>query len=117
MYQYKDKVYSDAGKVLIGGGRIGFQFIGTPEDFREEEIDIENLAIDGGYVSYHHGKLRHRHSSRGYAYWKSHIIKLRYSNDDQIAIMLNGEKEAILRMNAWREWASTLAKAITNKEQ
>ena len=49
-----------------------------------------------------------------YGQWKANIIKKRYSNDDQIAIMLNrGDEESNMiynKMMQWREYASVLAK-------
>ena len=48
------------------------------------------------------------------------LIKIRYSNDDQIAILLNKDssEEDLLKYNKmqeWRDWASILAKAFMDK--
>ena len=54
-----------------------------------------------------------------YAEWKTKIIKWRYSNDDQIAILINKDdsEEDIIkynRMQEWREYAAKLARKIIN---
>lgn len=50
-----------------------------------------------------------------YAYIKTFIIKLRYSNDDQIAIILNNDEAKMAKMQEWREYASYIAKKYTEK--
>ena len=53
-----------------------------------------------------------------YGDYKKAIVQKKYSNDDQIAIILNkdnGLEEdlfAYQKMQEWREWASTVAKKI-----
>ena len=51
---------------------------------------------------------------------KAMLVKIRYSNDDQIAILLNKDssEEDLLKYNKmqeWRDWASILAKAFMDK--
>lgn len=50
---------------------------------------------------------------------KKAIIQLRYSNDDQMALILNkddSEEDSILyqKMQEWREFASTVARKVTS---
>lgn len=76
----------------------------TENDF--EEVDESNLeCIDGVWYDF-----------RGmtYAAIKTMIIKLHYSNDDQIAIMLNNNEEKMMKMQEWREYASLTAKRYAN---
>lgn len=73
------------------------------------EIPIDGLeVIDGVYYDF---------KNMSYAAIKTFIIKLHYSNDDQIAIMLNNEidmsgeaTERYKKMQEWREYATTIAK-------
>ncbi|WP_305277879.1 hypothetical protein [uncultured Duncaniella sp.] len=62
-----------------------------------------------------------RPPSMSYADVKTAVIKLRYSYDDQMAIVLNrenGGEDAGLyeRMQAWREFAAEVASGIRSEE-
>ena len=108
---------ADEGKVLryiprreMWGkkARLGVAVLGktlVEEDFDEiEEEDLE--YIDGVWYDFR---------NMTYAAIKTFIIKLRYSNDDQIAIMLNGDQERYDTMQAWREYAREIATKYTKK--
>ena len=48
------------------------------------------------------------------------MIKLRYSNDDQLALILNKDNseedtELYNKMQEWREWSGTFAKLVMAK--
>ena len=76
----------------------------TIEDFNEVDESgfecIDNIWYDFRY--------------RTYAYIKTFIIKLHYSNDDQIAIMLNDDENKMREMQEWREYAASVARNYTN---
>lgn len=118
MYKIKDTVYADGGSLLLGNGRRGFQLLGSPEDFTESAIVLSDMRIDGTMLVCDNGRLRWpvpEHPS--YASLKRWAVGLRYSNDDQIAVMLNkddSEEDALMfrKMQEWREWSSTLARKI-----
>lgn len=118
MYIANNKQYSDAGKILIGKNMIGYAFPFATEIVAEEEIIIDDMIIENNeFIVYHNGKIRQRYyPNYDYADWKTAIIKQRYSNDDQIAIMLNFEtdSDSYQRMQSWREWASVLSHKIIN---
>ena len=69
--------------------------------------EVQTETIDGKEY-YFNGK--------SYAEIKTFIIKLHYSNDDQIALMLNYQTDPITfkdkydAMQAWREYAGEVAK-------
>lgn len=70
------------------------------EDFEEvDESDFE--LIDGVYYDFR---------NKPYTYIKTFIIKLHYTNNDQIAIMLNNDEYKMTEMQAWREYATKIAK-------
>ena len=118
MYQIKDKVYADAGKILIGKNKIGYILTGNIEDFTEEDIYLDDMVIDGNLLRYSNGRIVERYiPNESYAQLKARIIKRKYSNDDQIAIMLNKDNSELdlmyyNKMQEWREWASILAHSI-----
>ena len=99
MYTDKNIVYSDAGKYLVYKNKIGFQF---PEvdGIIEKDLNMDDLYIKGNTAYYNGGTLAQNIIKNGtYGDYKSAIIKKRYSNDDQIAIILNKDdsEEDLLR--------------------
>ena len=65
-------------------------------------------------------KVKFYFSKSDYATVKTEMIKKRYSNDDQIAIMLNAqlsEEDKIYydKMQEWREFSGYIAKSIDEK--
>jgi beta-lactamase class D len=97
---------------------VGYSFIGELNDFKEEEITIADMKIIGNFAVYNNGKLRESYSpSTTYEEYKARFVKKLFSNDDQIAIMLNYQRseddfELYNKMQEWRDWCGTLAKAI-----
>ena len=121
MYIDKNITYSDAGKYLIYKNQIGFQFPSS-EDIMEYDINLDDLYIKGNTAYYNSGTLAQNIIKNGsYGDYKSSIIKKRYSNDDQIAIILNRDDSdedlmRYYRMMQWREFAAELSKRIISWE-
>ena len=121
MFTINNTIYADAGNILIGDNKVGYQFIGKESEFKEQKIKYDDINIKGSFIKYDNGRLLELIPRQpSYGYFKSHIIKKRYSNDDQIAILLNKDssEEDLLKYNKmqeWRDWASILAKAFMNK--
>ena len=111
MYQIRNKVYSEAGYILIGKNKKGYQFEGQPSDFTEEKISLDNMVIRGEYVEYS-GILQYIGENPTYDKLKCDMVKRRYSNDDQIAIMLNEDVDAMQKMQRWRDWSTQVATKI-----
>ena len=112
MYKVKNTIYSDAGKVLIYKACKSYSHPEV-ESIAEEEVDFSNARINRIFIDY--GGLRCLNHKYDYGQWKAAIIKWRYSNDDQIAILLNKDDSAedkmrYDKMQEWREYASVLAK-------
>lgn len=101
MYKIRDKVYSDAGYLLVGKDKRGYQFDG----------ELDDMQVVGDFVTYG-GIMQYIGESPTYDTLKRDMVKRRYSNDDQIAIMLNGDSESMTRMQEWREWSSAVAHKI-----
>ena len=117
MYIDKNIVYSDPGKYLKYNNTIGFQFQDA-EGIMEYDLSIDDIYKVGSMAYYNGGTLAQPIFNKGtYGDYKSAIIKKRYSNDDQIAIILNkedSEEDRIRyeRMMQWREFAAELSKRI-----
>lgn len=114
MYKIKDVVYADAFKYLKYKGRYAFQFK-DEEGIEEFDLNIDDMIrID--CVAWFNDKSFAQIVGNRYTYadYKLRIINMRYSNDDQIAIMLNKDdsSEDLFRFNKmqeWRRFASDLA--------
>ena len=50
MYKVRNMVYSNAGYMLIGVNKKGYQFEGELEDFTEEKITLDDMRIDGSFA-------------------------------------------------------------------
>ena len=115
MYKIKNIVYADAGKILKSANYQGYQCKGNLEDFEELTVDLNTGHRENGLIIFDNAVMLVK--DLDYVGWKTHIVKIRYSNDDQIAIILNKDssEEDLLRFNKmqeWREYASELAHKI-----
>lgn len=117
MYTIQDTVYADAGKYLKCGNKVAFQMKAS-ENIEELDLNLDDIQIVNNYAYYNNGLFAQEVNPRWtYGDYKSRIIKKKYSNDDQIAIMLNkydSELDQIYyqKMQEWRAFASLLAKKI-----
>ena len=118
MYKVRDKVYADAGKILIGKNKRGYAFVGDLSDFTEADIIISDMRVEGQFLVYSNGMVVEMYDKKAtYESLKAKYVKRLFSNDDQIAIMLNkgrSEDDNMLfdKMQEWREWCGVLAKKV-----
>lgn len=113
MYSKGEMTYAEAGKLLVGDKVIAYQVAGDGSGYKEEVIDIDDMRVDNGYLVYSGGRLKEPYRpGETYASLKARLVKRRYSNDDQIAVMLNDDEEAMEKMQEWREWCARLAHKI-----
>lgn len=118
MYKVRDKVYADAGKILIGKNMRGYSFKGEILDFTEEDVIINDMKVEGQFLVYSNGMVVEMYDKKAtYESLKAKYVKRLFSNDDQIAIMLNkgrSEDDDMLfdKMQEWREWCGVLAKKV-----
>ena len=123
MYKIRNKVYADAGKILKGNNQIGYFLTGELNDFIESDILLDDMSIKGQYLVYNNGIIVEMYDpSLTYEQLKTKIIKRVFSNDDQIAIMLNkddSEDDLMVynKMQDYRSWASILAKKILSLKE
>ena len=114
MFIKSNMIYSEAGYILRCDNKKAFQLpYDSSKTYIEIPIDITNTKIESGMINMD-GVVFRNNEKYDYGQWKANIIKKRYSNDDQIAIMLNrGDEESNMiynKMMQWREYASVLAK-------
>lgn len=120
MFTDKNITYSEPGCYLKYKNQIAFQFP-KADGIEEYNISIKDLYVMGNTAYYNSGTLAQRiNKNWSYADYKKDIIKKRYSNDDQIALLLNKDdsEEDMIRyekMMRWREFAARLSKAIMRK--
>ena len=118
MYKVRNKVYADAGKLLIGSNKRGYIFQGELSEFSEEAIYLDDMKIEGDVLIYSNGMIRELyHPEMTYEQLKAKYVKRLFSNDDQIAIMLNKDRSAedaelFNKMQEWRDWCGVLAKKV-----
>lgn len=116
MYVQKDFTYAEAGKVLQGEKAKGFGAPTSLGPYTERDVIIDNLDVNDQFITFDQFKWANP-GIRFYADAKKYIIQRRYSNDAQIAIILNKDDSeedqlAYQKMQEWREWASIFAKKI-----
>lgn len=96
-----------------GNKKLDSPYLLTEDDFEEIDPPQDNqIIIDGE---------RYTVESMDYAYLKTYIVKLHYSNDDQIAIILNrdergGNDEAYAEMQDWRDKAGFIARMYAGRQ-
>lgn len=118
MYKIRNKVYPEAGYILVGENKKGYVFQGELSEFTEKEITIDDMRVEGNFLLYSNGSILERnYPNLTYEEQKARIVKRLFSNDDQIAIMLNkgrSEQDDLVfeKMQEYRDWAGTLAKKI-----
>ena len=122
MYKVRNKVYAEAGSLLIGKNKRGYVFIGEVSDFSEEAIRIDDMKVEGNFLIYSNGKIREIYNpNQTYEQLKAKYVKRLFSNDDQIAIMLNKDRSAedaelFEIMQEYRDWCGVLAKKVISMQ-
>lgn len=118
MFIKGNMIYSEAGYILKCDNKKAFQLpYDSSKTYIEIPINITNTKIESGMINMD-GVVFRNNEKYDYDQWKANIIKKRYSNDDQIAIMLNhGDEESNMiynKMMQWRDWATSVAHMIVD---
>lgn len=111
MKQAGDYIIADPGKYLISGCYKGFK-MPAGVNYNEIDIDTEKIKKIGTYV-FVDNIVAVKIGS--HAEMKTALVKSIYSNDDQIAIMLNGNQADMDLMQNWRTYISDLLHIIEDK--
>lgn len=118
MYKVRNKVYAEAGSLLIGKNKRGYVFFGELKEFSEKAIRLDDMRIEGQFLVYSDGLIREIYNpNMTYEQLKAKYVKRLFSNDDQIAIMLNKDRSAedaelFDKMQEYRDWCGVLAKKV-----
>jgi hypothetical protein len=119
MYTIGNKTYADAGYYLKRGSSIAYSLENNEDAIQEIAATLEDMHISGSVLLWSDNNLAQMILQNGtYADYKKAIIRKKYNNDDQIAIILNkdsGSAEDVMaytKMQEWREWASLVAHKI-----
>lgn len=112
MYTKRNTIYAEAGRVLVLGPTVAFHMEGVdPSAVTERECPLRGVRVSGSTASWG-GIIVALPVPLTYAALKRRLVQLRYSVDDQIAVMCNADPAELARMQAWRDWAASAAKAI-----
>lgn len=123
MYKIRKNVYADAGCILVGKNLIGYMFPGEMSEFTEESIRLSDMRVEGKYLLYSNDMIKEiYYPNMTYEQLKAKYVKRLFSNDDQIAIMLNKDRSAedaelFDKMQEYRDWCGTLAKKVISIKQ
>ena len=113
----KDYDYAAPYRKVRGARMAEYQL---PHNEANTEVDcpVDDLRVEGGIALCGNGLCAMRVSEADtYDTLKTRLVKIRYSLDDQMAIVLNGEADEMARMQAWRDWAADVAhRIISNLE-
>ena len=97
MFTKGEKVFCEKGKYLTSKDKrkYGFVLQGNIEDYEELELnDPLDIKISGNIILFQNNKLACLPESMDYVGIKTKLIKMKYSNDDQIAIILNKDNDS-----------------------
>lgn len=115
MFVKDNVIYSDAGKYLTSDTFVGFKASGT-DTTKYSEKEFGDITISGNILKI--GDVMTRlPDNRTFGELKQKFVKWHYSNDDQIALMLNKDASDddlsyYNKMQEWREWAGIMAKKV-----
>lgn len=108
MKQFNDYLLPDVGKCFKSNGVISFR-VAYNAEYEEIPINKNNIQVVGEYAF-----IDKKFAVQGKTYkdLKTNLIKKLFSNDDQIAIILNNDSEMMQYMNDWRDWMGGIAHKI-----
>ena len=120
MFTKGTMLYADAFKYLKHkkGNILALSTTGSADNYEEflmnDPLDVE---ISGKMVFWNNRKFATRPATLTKEGVKTSIIKSRYSNDDQLAIILNKDNDETAamyfqKMQEWREFAGFIARSI-----
>ena len=89
MFTISNKTYASAGNLLKKNGWVGFS-CKTSDDIVEIPINVDDITIKNDMFVWNNGKLQLPVIPNGtYGEYKKRLINKIFSNDDQIALILN----------------------------
>lgn len=125
MFIKGNTIYADAFKYLKHKEKniIALSVKGSADDYEELSMnDPLDVNVSSGMIVWNNRKFANRPEAMNKDSVKTSIIHSRYSNDDQIAIMLNkdaSEEDAMYyqKMQEWRDFAAYIAGSVNYKNK
>lgn len=122
MFQKGNKVYAEVGNYLRHKTKrmIGLTIVGNIEDFEEYPLNSPlDIVVENDMFYFNNRMFACKPATMDYAGIKTKLITSRYSNDDQMALILNhgkSDEDTVLfdKMQAWRNWAGDVAKKVVD---
>lgn len=125
MFQKGNKVYAEVGNYLRHKTKrmIGLTIVGNIEDYEEiplnEPLDI---VVEKDMFYFNNRMFACKPEAMDYSGIKTKLITSRYSNDDQMALILNHGKseedtELFNKMQEWRDWSGAIAKLVLQMQE
>lgn len=108
MKQFNEYLLPDVGKYFKSNNKISFK-VDPDSEYEELEINSDNIEIVGDYAFVDKVFAIKVSNKRE---MKTSLVKKLFSNDDQIAIILNKNKTITTFMNGWRTWFSEVIDKI-----
>jgi hypothetical protein len=120
MFTKGDKIYADTYKYLRHKTNpvVGLVIKGNESEIEEVDMTLPiQVVVKGNLITWENDKLAFIPHKMEYASIKEQIIKNRYSNDEQLAIILNKDLSEdglkfYNRMQEWRDFAGELARIV-----
>lgn len=125
MFAKGNKIYAEVGNYLRHKTKsvIGFTIVGDIEDFDEYPLNSPlDIIVEKDLFFLNNKMFRCVPKTMDYAGIKTKLITSRYSNDDQMAIILNNgrsEEDTIIfnKMQEWRDWAGVISKLVVQIQE
>lgn len=124
MFQKGNKVYAEVGNYLRHKTKrmIGLTIVGNIEEFEEIPLNVPlDIVVENDMFFFNNRMFACKPETMDYAGIKTRLIISRYSNDDQMALILNHGKsdedtKLFDKMQAWRDWAGEIARMVMEKK-
>ncbi len=114
-----NKIIPEAGKIFKLANRISFTLPSDTVGYEILDINIDNVSLDSEYA-YCDNKFAVKIEDK--TPLKGRLINKVFSNDDELAILLNYQasktaqnREKLELLQSWRDWFGNLAEIIENK--
>ena len=124
MFTKGNRVYADTYKYLRHKTKAAIGITMVADESEVEEVVMELpivVSINGNMVTWENGKLAFFAKDKNYASIKEQLVKSRYTNDEQLAIMLNKDSSedsqlCYQRMQEWRSFAEEMARLVNEED-
>ena len=100
-------IIPSVGKIFKLNNSLTFRLPSDSEGYEVLDINTENISIISSYAF-----IDNKFAVKIESPLKGKLINKVFSNDDEIAIILNNDKEKMVFLQEWREWSSNLSKQI-----